>query len=94
MKALTCALQNVENHLDHKAVRAEQREAIIPFVQGKDVFVSLATPMSRVLPATTSRQLLASCYCPHSIAFGMRLDTSDIRKAIIRNNIRKVKKPI
>ena len=40
---LTQALQNAAKDLGHKAARIEQQKAIVPFVQGKDVFISLPT---------------------------------------------------
>ena len=43
MEKLTQALQNAAKDLGHKAARIEQQEAIVPFVQGKDVFISLPT---------------------------------------------------
>ena len=43
MEKLTQTLQNAAKDLGHKAARIEQQEAIVPFVQGKDVFISLPT---------------------------------------------------
>jgi len=49
MEALTATLQEVVEGLGYVAAHVEQQEAIISFVQGKDVFISLPTGSGKSL---------------------------------------------
>ncbi len=60
METLEDVLRSVVEGIDYKAARAEQRRAILSFLQGKDVFVFLPREVGKVLAFMLSNYFLTN----------------------------------